>query len=149
MAVDVRVRGTEQLARLSQRLKQAGNGALKRELLRELRNAVKPAIPDVRASARSRLPKAGGLADLIADSKMAVRTRLTGASAGVRLQATSPYAIGAINRGRLRHPVYGTKTLVVQKVDAGWWDDPLKKRHPRLVVAVRQAMREVAQQIEK
>lgn len=141
--------GARQLAAVGRRLKEAGAGGLRRELLATIRRSAKSAIPDVRASAERTLPSGGGLAALIAGSKIGVRTRLTG-RVGVQIRGDSPRSIRAMNRGRLRHPVFGNREVwVTQQVKPGWFTDPLQKRAPAIQRDIRQAMSDIARRIEK
>lgn len=148
MSVQARA-GAQQLAAVAARLKAAGAGGLRKELLATIRRSARAAIPDVRESAASTLPSGGGLADLIAKSKIGVRTRLTG-SIGVQIRGDSPHSLRSLNRGRLRHPVFGNREAwVTQQVKPGWFTDPLQKRAPAIQRDIRQAMSDIARRIEK
>lgn len=144
----IEVRTTEDLARLGKRLRDAGRGDLRKRILRSMRAETKPVIPEIRENASTQLPRRGGLADLIAHSRMGVRTRLSSRSVGVRVVATSPHDIRSLNAGRLRHPVFGDEdTWVQQSVDPGWFDKPLQKRAPGIRRAITQALDETARQL--
>jgi len=120
--MNVRVTGAEQLVALARAAK-AVDGTLRKELLSGLRNAAKKSIPEFQDSARETLPSSGGLADQVASSKFAARTRTTGSSGGVRVVATwGGHDIAATNAGMLRHPVFGSGTWVLQQIEPGWWD---------------------------
>lgn len=141
--VDVTVSGAgqAQLVALTHRLREAGEQGkgLRRELLAGIRVAVKPVLDDVRVSAVEVLPKRGGLAARVAGSHFAVSSLLSGNNARVRVVGKSGYNIAAMNRGRLRHPVFDTKlrhpvfgttkvkVWVTQSVTPGWFDDPVRK----------------------
>ena len=121
--------GQAQLVALTHRLREAGEQGkgLRRELLAGIRVAVKPVLDDVRVSAAEVLPKRGGLAARVAGSQFAVSSLLSGNNARVRVVGKSGYNIAGMNRGRLRHPVFGTKVWVTQSVTPGWFDDPVRK----------------------
>ena len=148
------VRVTSQdLVHLQRRLSAAGAGGLRKELLRGFQVELKPAIPLVRASARENLPHGGGLADRVAGASFGVRTRLTGDSVGVRILGTGKAGargLRAMNEGRLRHPVWGNRSVWAdQSVKAGWFSDPLVARRPQYLSSVRRVMRDVAKKIGK
>jgi hypothetical protein len=144
------VRGAQQLEAVGRRLKGAAGAPLRRELLRGIRTGVKPTIPAIRESARSELPARGGLAALVAGSSFGVRTRLTGAGAGVRIQGTGRIGLASLNKGRLRHPVFGNRDVwVSQQVPEGWFDRPIEEDIPHIRAAVDRAMSDVSRKIEK
>lgn len=127
MPVDVTVQGADDLARLSRRLKEAGDKDLNRELRKGIQRATKPLKEAAKRSARERLPKRGGLNEWVAKSKFSVRTSSSQRSARVRLVASRGKTDErAINRGRLRHPVFGNrKVWVTQDVTPGWFTKPM------------------------
>lgn len=125
---EVRVDAHE-IEALARRLKEAGRGDLRKELLRGIRQASKPTVLAIKARARERLPSSGGLADRIARSSMGTRTRLGGKSVGVQIYARNAYNLRRINQGIVRHPVYGNRNAwVTQRVEPGWFDDPILER---------------------
>jgi hypothetical protein len=142
--VSVEVRGADQLARLSKQLKEAGNKDLQRELSRAINQALKPLKTDLQASARTTLPRRGGLAARVAASKF--RTRRS--RQGLRLQAVSGDSIQRIDKGAVRHPVFGNRGVwVIQRVTAGWWTGPVEAAAPKVRQELELAMRQVAHRI--
>ena len=106
--VKIEVRGEEQLARVAGAIASAMPNDLRKKLLRGIREQVKPVIKDVKATALSTLPERGGLNKFVAKSTIGVRTRTSGEGAGVRIVAKkSGHDIYNLNRGRLRHPLFG------------------------------------------
>lgn len=85
MPVDFSVRGHGDLKRLGAMLRD--NKPLQKEVLRAINTATEPIKVDIAAEARRILPKAGGLAEIVADAKIATRTRLWGNYVGVRIVA--------------------------------------------------------------
>lgn len=135
--MDIRVTsGAETLATVSKRLKDIGDRALKNELARNIRAVTKPVIADLRQAALRTLPREGGLAARVAGSKIGTRTTTTGNNVGVRIVARSGYDLDAIDRGTLRHPVFGTDRWVTQSVPAGWWSKTLKADEAKVREAV-------------
>lgn len=144
MTVDFEVQGADQFLRLSKALKHAGRGELRKELNRSLRESAKPLIKDTKAAARSRLPKRGGLAALVARAPQRVQVR-TGRDPGVRIVVgkNGSGARGA-EQGRVRHPVFGNKNVwVTQSVPKGWFSEPIKAGAPK----VRRDLEDVLEQI--
>lgn len=144
----VEVRTTEDLARLAKRLRDAGRGDLRKRVLKAMRTETKPVIPAIRSSALRTLPVSGGLMAEIRDSKIGIRTRLSGRSVGVRVVATNPHDIRSLNAGRLRHPLFGdTDHWYQQDVEPGWFDRPLQERAPGIRRAITQALDEAARKL--
>lgn len=144
----------EQAARdlelLGRRLKTADK-TLRRDMLREIRAAGKPAVDDIKRSARESLPASGGLADLVARQSYGVRTRLSGKSAGVRIQGTGRTVRGlrSIDAGTVRHPVFGNKDAawVSQPVRPGFFTKPIEENLPRFRKSVIEALEKTAAEI--
>lgn len=130
--MDIRVTGAHQLAAVSRALKQHGDKALTSEMTRGITRSVKPLKRDVKAHARSSLPKRGGLAKRVARTSLPHRTRKTGSRAGVRIEAKANAVNdpGRIDRGRIKHPVFGKGPWVLQDVTPGWFTKPLKDGAP-------------------
>lgn len=87
--MEVKVQGAEQLAALSRRLRETGSKDLRREVFRGLGRAAKPAKAAAKREALRRLPKRGGLAELVASSRIGSRNRLAGNDPSVRIVATN------------------------------------------------------------
>lgn len=144
----------EQAARdlelLGRRLKTADK-TIRRDMLREIRQAGKPTVEDIKRSARESLPASGGLADLVARQSYGVRTRLAGKSAGVRIQGTGRTVRGlrSIDAGAVRHPVFGNKDAawVSQSVRSGFFTEPIEDDLPRFRKAVTDALEKTAAEI--
>ena len=151
--IDIRIEGAEQLAALAKRLKQVGDKELRRELMRGIQRSTKPLRPAVQASARSRLPQRGGLAAEVGAARVRTRTRTAGEHVGVRVEVSSPRGdidMRAIDRGRLRHPVFGHRDRwVTQRIDAGVISDPLEDQAPQVRREVLAAMESVAEKITR
>ncbi|MGH3978085.1 MAG: hypothetical protein ACRDRZ_03625 [Pseudonocardiaceae bacterium] len=123
--MEIRVQGADQFAALARRLKQAGDKELRRELYRGINRAAKPVRADIKRSALATLPTRGGLAALVAGSRIRVQRRTGGASVGIRMVGTSAHDIAAMNRGVVRHPLHGNRGFwFAQAVPPGWWDRP-------------------------
>lgn len=120
----------EKLARLSAVLKRVGDQRLRRDLSRGIQRATVPLKKAARASARQRLPHRGGLGERVARSRISTRTR-AGRNPSVRITASAGLDLRSVDRGRVRHPVFGNRrTWVNQTVASGWFSGPMKASAP-------------------
>lgn len=149
MASDFEIRGSEELRRVAAELKDIGDGQLRRDLLRGIRDATKPGIEAVRQSAREKLPKRGGLADRVASQGYAVRTSAAGRSAKVSVVGKGMKGLGRIDRGQVRHPVFGGDTWVTQNVPPGFFTEPLERRVPNIRDAIEGVIKDIEHQIDR
>lgn len=95
------------LKRLAVNLKTAPP-ELRKQLLKELREAGKPTVHDIKAGILATFPNRGGLANRMAKTSLGVRNRLSG-NPTVRLQGTSRQVRGLQQMDRAgtwRHPVF-------------------------------------------
>lgn len=148
MPADFTVTGGEQLRLLGAQLKIADR-RLRLDTLAKIRVAAQPLVKEIRQSAREELPAEGGLAERVSKSRISVRTRLTGRTVGISIRASNPYSIGAMNRGRLRHPVFGNRAVWVnQQVTPGWWDKPTSE-NPELAMEVQHEIETVLDETDR
>jgi hypothetical protein len=134
-------RGARDYLAVSKALKAAGRSDLRKEFNKTIRTAAKPLIPKVRQSAREKGPKQGGLNERLAKNPYRVQTRTGANTAGVRIVGTK--VDPRINDlGRIQHPVYGHKPVVVQYDPKlkGYFDEPLKESGPAIQADVVRAM---------
>lgn len=129
-----RLTGASEFGELARSARLAG-GKLLPDMRKSLAKLGKPAKKAVQRSAEKTLPRSGGYA-LTMSRSLRIRTTVdTGyTTAGITI---TTYAagraqrrmIGAINRGVLRHPVYGhrRRAWVDQKVKAGFWDRAMEQ----------------------
>lgn len=143
------MRGSYQLEELARRLREAGNKDLTRELLRGINRSLKPAKAAVKAAALRDLPQGGGLNRFVASSRIGSRTRTRGRNPAVFLTGKkSGHDLRAIDRGRVRHPVFGNRDAwVTQQVEPGWWSRTLSEQAPAIRREVIRAMDEVAEKV--
>ncbi len=149
--MDVRITGAEQLAHLARELRRQGEAGkgLRKELYKGIQRSTKPLKVDAKASAAANLPQAGGLADLVAASKLSTRTRGGGKNVGVRIVVTGKkvHDVAATDRGRLRHPVFGRGKWVTQQIEPGWFTKPMEAGAGKVRRELLQAMERVARAI--
>lgn len=150
MADTFRVRGSDELAQLARRLKDAGDGDLRKELLSSIREAGKKTIPDIRDAAQNTLPKSGGLADRVASQGYAVRTSLALSGAKVSIVGRGMKELGDIDRGRLRHPVYGNRsTWSQQSVTPGFFSRTLEKQATSIRKDIEKALDDIGRRLTR
>lgn len=143
-----KVEGAQQLTELAAKLKRLERGDLRRELLKSIRTAAKPLGEEARKSAAETLPKSGGLAAEIAATPVRVRSSLSGRSARVRLSDPTPHRTRALDRGRLRHPVFGNRdNWVSQQIPPGWWTKPMEEGAPHVREAIVRTIREISEKL--
>jgi len=145
------VTGGERVAEVAARLKAAGNGGLRRQLAREMRVGARPLVAVARAEARDSLPRRGGLAETVAGGRFAISVRTTAAAAAVSVVGKSRFDLRAMNRGRLRHPVYGDRSRwVSQSITPHWFDGPpMQEAAQRLRPVLLKAIDDVAREVER
>lgn len=155
-SVDVKVEGAQKLAALAARLKAADRPEISRLMKRRLRDAA-GIVQRAEAEAARALPAHKydvGLRAAIADS-IVVRTRSTGARAGVRVKTNSP-ALGSkarlprlMNRGHWRHPVFGNRrNWADQTSRAGWWDTTADAHASRVRREMKKVLDDIAAELE-
>lgn len=139
-----------QLAAISARLKEIGEGGLARELSRGIGNAVDPLEQEIRDGLRPHLPNR--YADLInADLHVFRRTHTTPDEAQVTVYArTEGHAKRRLRRldsGILWHPLFGQRgrwfEMGEPHVRPGWFSGPAEDATPRAREEIRKALDEV------
>jgi len=144
---DFKITGADDLEKLARRLKEEGRDDLRKELLRGIRDAGKDTIPKVREEMLRSLPRRGGFAAEAAKAPIGVRTRATGKNAGVRIARTRG---DWLNRGRLRHPLYGNRGHWYQQaVPSGWFERAIEGDAPQIRAAVIKVMNDIAAKIAR
>lgn len=121
----IEVKGADQLADLAKALKQAGDKDLQRELYAAINRAVKPVRADIKQSARSNLPRRGGLAADVARSSITTRRRSSVSRAsGVQIVArNAKLSLHHLNKGQVRHPLK-SGGFTIQRIKPGWFSGP-------------------------
>jgi hypothetical protein len=130
VAAELRIEGAAKFGTLAKALKQAGDKELRKELYAGINRAVKPLSESVKVETKNYLPRRYAF-ELAKSLKVKARRR-AGRDPSVRLvgQAKTPRGkerdLRSLNRGRLRHPLYGNRGYWYnQEVPPNWWDDPL------------------------
>lgn len=138
--------GPDELVALGRALKASGDRELRKEALRSLRSHAKPVGAEAKKRAVDVLPRRGGLGAYVARTRVALRNKMSGHSAGIRLVGGLKKGGGlvdlpAIDDGRLRHPVFAREhpergrkgwRWVQQRVPRGWWSKTMRRHAPKL-----------------
>jgi hypothetical protein len=149
MPVEVKVEGADALGRLARRLKEDGNKELRKKLMAGIQRATRPLREEIKVAARRQLPRSGGLNEFVASGKFSTKTRSGGRKVGVRITGVkSGHDIRAIDRGRLRHPVWGNRRRWVnQRVRPGFFTKTIEDRAHIVRDELVDVMQEVAREV--
>jgi hypothetical protein len=149
--VSIRVEGADKLSKLAKALKQAGDKELSKELYSALNRATKPMRAEAKKSAEARLPRTGGLNRRVAKARLSTRRR-AGRNPGVRIVATGMDQLEQMDKGQVRHPVYGKRDRWVLQLipDAkGWFTEPMEEGAEDVRREILASIDEVAKKIER
>lgn len=116
-------------------------------VVRKIPDELKRTFPD---AARRKMPRRGGLADIVAAADITAVEDVSGDRVEVIATATSGRVdLGPLNAGDLRHPTYGRGRWVRQRVPSGMWqeacDDARKGTDDELLQDLREVARTTAQ----
>jgi hypothetical protein len=113
MSLTAEIQGRAQLRRLGEQIKATGDKGLGREMAAAIRKAAKPIEAAISREADAVMPSAGGYRATFSKSmkfRVALRIGARRASLTMHTFATGTKErrdIGALNKGTLRHPVFG------------------------------------------
>lgn len=148
MIPDIRVDGAKQLARVQRALKDAPPD-LRRELAKGIREGAEPLKKEALDNIEPTLPSRGGIGAAVrADTKIVTQRRGGASSPGLRLKAQSRRNVRRMDRGRLRHPLFGNRDWwYTQNIPEGWFTTPMMRGVPRLRKVLLEHMNKVADKI--
>lgn len=152
MPVDLTIGGpgVGQLEAIGRRLKETGDKELRRDLLRGINRALKPAKAAVKAAALRDLPQGGGLNRVVASSRIGSRTRTAGRNPAVFLTGKkSGHDLRSLDKGKARHPTFGHEPWVTQDIKPGWWSETLAGQVPSIRREVIDVMDDVARRLAR
>lgn len=150
---DFEVRGSDDVDALVRRIRtHADAKAIRKDLYAGLNRVTKGVREDMKASIGPSLPSRGGLAALVM-AKVSLRTVAKGGrSASVSIKARHrDYDLKRLNQGRLRHPVFGNRSVWVQQtegVNPGFLDEPFEKSKPEVARGIQRVLSEIARKVE-
>ena len=118
-------------------------------MYRAFREAAKPLGQKIVERGAATLPHRGGLSARVAQSKVTQSNATTGKNPKVmlRVKTREGYDLKAMDRGQLRHPVYGRPVWVRQNVPAGEFTKPFEQGSEDVRRQVLAALERVADQI--
>jgi hypothetical protein len=141
---------------------EADGKALRRDLGKNIRTALAPAVAEARAGIRSMpsggLPTEGGGLRQAISRRIRAQAKMSGRFPGARVRVTKrgmprgfELAARRTNRRKgWRHPVYGNTDVWAQQTGKpGWFDDPMRRGRPRYRAAVLAALNESARRITR
>jgi hypothetical protein len=131
VTVRIRVTGAEELRRAAAAIRRAGRVDLRKELLTAVRESTKPIGEAVRKGLPTYLPD-NYAAVLGRALRFTTKSKTSGwpeVTVTARAKGKArPREITAINRGVLRHPLFGRrKYWYAQKVRPGFFDEPARE----------------------
>jgi hypothetical protein len=141
----------DDLKAFAKRCREVGRKDLSRELNKAITDVVRPLKTELPASALRKLPRRGGLAKRVAESKIGVRKK----PEGVTVVTKNKYDLAKLDAGFNRHPVLprrGTPrsqwVWVEQRVRPGWFTEPAEALKPEAIRRLDAALKEVARKLE-
>lgn len=139
--IEARLTGGSGVAEAAARLERLSSPA---ELADVVERALDPVLAEVpqraAANASARLPARGGLAARVAGAARHTRERIPG---GLRVSARGRIDVASLDRGRLRHPLYGNREhWYDQRVQPKWWTDAVIVARAKVEPALRRAIGE-------
>lgn len=147
--VNVRIEGGQQLEILGRRLAQAGTQGkeLRKELKKAFQKAIRQTKLDIKASGVQKMPHEGGMNRRFRTG-VGSKTRLTGRNVGVRIVQRNGFDLPSIDKGWIRHPVFGNrKRWVAQKVTPHYFTEPIEEDQDEIHLELFAAMDRIAEKI--
>jgi len=135
----------EDYTRISQALREASDGGLRKSLTAEMSKVAQPYGRFILAKGASQLPKHGGLSYLIAGGRVGVQVSTLRATISLPGHDTK-----SIDKGVVRHPVFGDKKVWRQQaVPVGVFSTPFRQETAPIAAALRRAAETVIDQIAR
>jgi hypothetical protein len=145
---NLRIEGAEDWRRLAVSLRGA-EAPVRRAIRKGLRDTAKPLGEEMRDGGADRMPRRGGLSARVARTAVTLRTA-GGVGAGARvevaLRSRDGYDLPAMDRGSIRHPVFGRGPWVAQSVPARGFSDAFDRGAPKVR---RQLLREIDRALDE
>jgi len=142
------------LAGISARLREAGEGGLQRRLAAGIGKAVEPVEREVRDGLRAHMPDR--YADVIASELEVTRRTFQdpdGARVSVYARTTGggKRKIGRLDQGILWHPTFGDRRhwseMTEPHVRPGWWSDATEQVAPRARREIADALNDITERL--
>jgi len=150
------IAGAQAFQILAAHLKEAGEGGLRRELSKAVRDGVKPAADQVKSVSHLRQYMPDRYADILARD-LVVHTR-AGIGSGVNVIARAPTLgrggrkIRQRDEGRITHPLFGDRQhwyVQTAGMEPRFFEDPLERAAPQIRDSLLHAMDHVADELTR
>lgn len=133
MPVDVKVLGHRKLGRVARSARYAQDKGAQKQLRRALTAGAKPLQKAVRTEVPNYMPKRGGYAAIMRKAlRLTTKSKTSMRAAGITIKCRAVgfkrhRDVGALQAGRLRHPVFGNMTAkwVTQKIRPHFFTGPI------------------------
>lgn len=146
--MEIKVEGADQLHKVYKEINALGAKDLRKQLTKAIREATAPTKTLIKERELAKLPKKGGLAKTTARNRISNRVRMSQRDPGVSINIIADYDVGAMNRGRLRHPVFARKGQKVrwvnQKIEPGIITEPIDETKPQVQEAIKMELQKIA-----
>jgi|ERR1019366_2941192 hypothetical protein len=134
--------GSEVLRNIGSRYEELGDGKFQTDMQRAIFGSLRAsALEDqIRQSALSKLPKSGGINELVAEAPIYQRSSTHHRRFGISIiQNRSGHDLRDLDRyGKIRHPVFGNREIwVTTRIPKGYFIEPIKRNLPRIMARVR------------
>jgi len=138
------------MAKVQKALKDAGTKEMRTRLRKIMSEETKPLRQKIKKSALDTLPASGGLAKWAAKTPSS-NTDFRERSAGVRItMAKKGHDLAALNRGRLRHPLFGKrKHWYTQEIAEGFFTKPIEEDGDALKGRIKDAIEAYVNEVER
>ena len=154
MVAELRIEGADKFGKLAKALRQAGDKELRKELYSGLNRSVKPLTEAVKKGTASYFPRRYAF-ELAKYLRVRARRR-AGKNPAIFLVGKAKTKQGkerdlaSLNRGRLRHPLFGNRRYWYdQSIPANWWDDPLLENAEQVREDIVNVLDEIGKRLEK
>jgi hypothetical protein len=145
------LKGADELRHVAAAMKKAGQTGLRLDLLKAIRDGVKPVVAEQKSTVRG---LTGAPRAWKSDAAKLVRTsvRASGRAVGVRINVAGGvpgrYA-RHLNLGRWRHPVFGDPPWITQTVTPGWFDKPAQAAKTDLEQGLDKVLRQFIERLDR
>ena len=136
--------------KVAKTLKAAGTKEMRTRLRKIMATETKPLRQKIKQSAKDTLPSKGGLNKWAAVTP-AQNTDFREKSAGVRIRMSKKgHDLAALNRGRLRHPLFGNRKFWYQQsIAEGFFTKPIEEDGDALKARIAEAIDAYVKELER
>ena len=153
MPVDIKVVGHHKLGRVARAARHAQDKDAASQLRKALTRVSKPLQKAVRDDTHKRLPRRGGHAKTIKKAlRLTTKSKTSMRAAGITIKCRAVGRkrhrdVGALEAGRLRHPVPGRRRWVLQKIPPHFFTGPINENVDQVREELLDAMDRVGRRV--